>query len=330
MAKKYKIAIARMPGDGWESAGLVTWLMRLMVRITREMDHKDGRIENALDVVIPCDTPITMVRNRAVKQAKDAGCDYILMLDSDNIPDYLVGSDPNAKPFFDTAWNFAMSTRDWEDDMRAGLIKDGVDEDEVGNQVYDKYPPITIAAPYCGPPPLENVFIFKWKSWQSNSADPSFKLEMIEREEAVQRSGIEQVPALPTGVILFDLRVFGYVGCDPARQLEPPWFDYEFTDDYMTHKGTTEDVYTTRNASLIGLPQYVAWDSWAVHLKDKFVGKPHPITQDMVSDSLIAAVKGGRLRTQRTHFATRPPLSTIKGLPPMDTSVAKEEHESWF
>ena len=130
--------------------------------------------------------------------------------------------------------------------------------------------PATIAAPYCGPPPHECVYVFKWASKSTGDADPSFKLEMFDRDDAARKTGIEEVAALPTGLILYDIRVF--------RQLPPPWFEYEWSDAYRTHKASTEDVYQTRNASIMGLPQFVTWDCWAAHIKTKFVVKPRSLT----------------------------------------------------
>ena len=53
------------------------------------------------------DTPLTMTRNKAVQTAKDLGCDFILMLDSDNEPDFYLNLDKESKPFWETSFNFA-------------------------------------------------------------------------------------------------------------------------------------------------------------------------------------------------------------------------------
>jgi hypothetical protein len=189
------------------------------------------------------------------------------MVDSDMGPDYEVGASPNARPFWDTAWQFMMNRRDWEDER---LL------DYSDRMTYNPLLPITIGAPYCGPPPHEVPYIFRWKDRQSGNPDPDFRLEIMERCDAAMRAGIEEVAALPTGLILYDARVFRVM--EQANAL--PWFDYEYTDKYRRAKSTTEDVFQTRNASLLDMPQYVLWDSWARHYKLKGVERPVPITRD--------------------------------------------------
>lgn len=264
--RKYKVALARFPGSGSERMESVAWIIRTL----RKMDA-DNRISSVHSITI-ADTPITMSRNRAVREAKDAGCDYLLMIDSDMSPDLPI---PGARPFWDTAWGFMMTLRDEEDAAN--------DDNERSEGGWTEPPqPATIAAPYGGPPPDECVYVFHWASRESGCPDPNFRLEMVPRELAAVKSGIEEVAALPTGLILYDMRVF--------EVLPPPWFCYEYEDALQTHKATTEDVFQTRNASLLGLPQFCAWDCWAGHVKTKVVGKPHIIHRDEVHSSLATAV----------------------------------------
>jgi hypothetical protein len=196
-----------------------------------------------------------------------------------------------------------MRRRGREEELRAEL------RSEHGVQAGDDmmFPresaPATIAAPYCGPPPEECVFVFRWADRETGAADPNFRLEMLGREEAALRAGFEEVAALPTGLILYDSRVF--------RRLPPPWFAYEYGDREETQKATTEDVYQTRNASMLGLPQMVLWCSWAAHVKPKYVTKPRPVTKDQVHETLAEAVLRGYDSKKRLAFVTRhdgPPL----------------------
>jgi hypothetical protein len=270
--KQFRIALCRFPGNGMEASGGVTWLME-----TYKKMRAHPLVEGVLDITIS-DTPITMSRNRAVKEALLAGCDYILMLDSDMVPDYLVGKDPTARPFWDTAWEFMMALREMEA-KNPGQT------------------PATVAAPYCGPPPFEHAFVFRWKSMQSDCPDPIFRLEMMEREEAAQRGGIEEVAAMPTGLILYDARVF--------KNLPKPWYDYEWGDDERSVKVSTEDVYQTRNASLLKMPQFILWDSWAAHMKTKAVPKPHVHTRDMVARTMQEAILADRNAGDRLLFVNR-------------------------
>ncbi len=47
------------------------------------------------------DIPLDYERNRIVKDAKQAGIDVIVMLDSDNVPDLYLGRRPEAKSFIE-------------------------------------------------------------------------------------------------------------------------------------------------------------------------------------------------------------------------------------
>jgi hypothetical protein len=227
------------------------WTARTLKKM--EADERIGRIQP----LILSDTPITMVRNRAVRIARDQGYDMILMLDSDNEPDGYLGADPSAKPFWDEAFNFAY------DRLVQGI-------------------PTVIAAPYCGPPPDpvekdnywhggEVPYLFEWMDNESDVPSPHRKLEMLTRNEAARLKGIYPVAALPTGVSLFTVSAF--------EGIKPPYFFYEFNEDH-SEKHSTEDVVATRNISLYWQMEkgidviFAACDSWALHYKPKRVGRP--------------------------------------------------------
>jgi hypothetical protein len=196
-----------------------------------------------------CDTPIPMTRNAAVLEARKKGADLILMCDSDQWPDWeLQRGEPGARPFWDSSFDFL-------------------------HQHYAKGPAV-IGAPYCGPPPHENVYVFRFANQESGHANVDVRLAQYTREEAAGRGGIENVAALPTGLIVYDLRCFAL--------LAPPYFYYEWEDLYQSKKASTEDVTNTRDICVHGVnklgynPVYVNWDAWAGHLKPKVVGKPRP------------------------------------------------------
>lgn len=269
--RKLSVMIARYPyaGNGGYSSEIPDigdWL----VETVSEM-NSDPRIGE----VIPwrkSDTPIPMVRNESVLVAKNSGADLLLMIDSDNVPDYeLSRGDKSAKPFWKTAFDFLYSH-------------------------YDKGPCV-VGAPYCGPPPHENVYVFQISNRESEHANVDFQIDQFSRHQAAERTGIERVAALPTGLILFDLRVFDY--------LPPPWFYYEYTDKFQWKKASTEDVTATRDmwfhAHLAQkpFPLYVTWDCWAGHVKPKVVGKPQIITMDQVSQKYVEAVKNGQDSRER-------------------------------
>jgi hypothetical protein len=267
---KYRINFANFPGDGKTSWQTSAWCTKTFHRM-----KQDPRILEVSPGYYGPDTPITMLRNRCVYDALEEGADYLLMIDSDISPDSLLGKDPNAEPFWDVAWEFMMRRR------------------EEGRQS-----PATIAAPYVGPPPNECPYIFLWKNFESLTPNPNYKLEMLERETAALRLGIEEVAALPTGLILYDTRVF--------RRIPKPWFDYEWKDENQKEKASTEDVYQTRNASLAGCPQYVAWNCWADHIKTKHCTKPQPWTIEVLSKKFHESIISGRSANKQLMFVGDP------------------------
>ena len=272
-----KVHITRFPFMGIEHPDVGDWLVDTVVKCKR-----DPRI-SAVSSKRYDDTPITMTRNRAAKEALDMGVDYLLMVDSDMNPDEMLKlGDPAAKPFWDSSFDYVMAQRD----------QGGV--------------PCTVASPYCGPPPNSNVYVFCWESWQNpdQNPQPDHRLEQFSRHEAAQRSGIEEVGALPTGLILIDMRVF--------RKLKPPWFYYEWSDEYQQQKASTEDVTFTRDISLLGYPVYCNWDSWSGHHKRICVRKPAIIHADHVKGKLAEAVLNGH-RSDERQLAIKKTLPAILG-----------------
>jgi hypothetical protein len=204
------------------------------------------------------DTPITMTRNACLVTAEKHDIDYVLMVDSDMRPDL---NYEGSKPFWDTSWDWMMTHRDT---------------------------PGAIAAPYCGPPPFENVYVFKWNNFQSDTPEVNFKLDQYTRAEAAAMKGIHEAAALPTGVFLIDMRA--------AAAMKHPRFYYEFTDEAQTAKASTEDVTFTRDMTLAGFKCWCNWDAWAGHHKLKCVGKPDYMGLKTVSRYMIEAVEAGRIK----------------------------------
>jgi hypothetical protein len=229
------------------------WMVPLVAEASR-----DPRIEN-IRIWNLADTPITMTRNRAVLQAREYGVDVLVMIDSDMKPD-LEGS----KKFFPSSFDF----------------------------LYDHYDkgPVVIGAPYCGPPPMECVYVFEWRDMQTGHPNPDFQLKMYERTQAVKMAGIQPCAALPTGLIMYDMRAFEVT--EPKTEEDKPWFYYEFPNKYQAEKASTEDVTMTRDLSLAGTeklgynPVFCNWDAWAGHWKPKCVGKPQFIEAKHISKKL--------------------------------------------
>jgi len=220
------------------------------------------------------DTPITMVRNLCVEDAKNLGVDYLLMIDSDMSPDE---QNPGSVPFFRVAMDF----------------------------LWRKEHPACIAAPYVGPGPHQNIFVFRWRNYNNQGITPmNLKLAQFNREEASERGGIEKVAALPTGLILFDMRLFNLLdGKDDGKEDgkdDRGYFYYEH-DPRETEKHSTEDVTMTRDWSLVcaglGLDSggcYCAWDSWSEHVKLTHFGKPKQLSIDSVGQGMRKALERNR------------------------------------
>lgn len=247
-------------GISSEHPSIRAWFTRAMLAC-----HRDPRVGQVFDRDFS-DTPITMTRNAAVREAQRVGADFLVMCDSDQFPDRHLAL-PGAKPFWESSFDFAYERR------RKDLLT-------------------VVGAPYCGPPPAENVYVFKWARWETDSASPDFRLEQYGREETVSLGGIRECAALPTGLILFDVKAFDLV--------LPPYFYYEYTDVYETEKASTEDVTATRDLSIVCQerygysPVFCNWDAWAGHFKPKCVERPKLVTVDMVNEKYRAAVLGNR------------------------------------
>jgi hypothetical protein len=284
---KLNVMIARYPAlipGGGEHPATTDWLVQTVARM--KQDERIGRIAH----IKLNDTPITMSRNRTMHALKETGSDLCLMVDSDMHPDKYLGVDPKAAPFWDTALNFY-----WK---------------EAGG-------PCMIAAPYCGPPPHENIYIFRWRNRQSDHSNVDFSLEQFTREEAAEREGIEEVAALPTGLAILDTRAL--------EALKEPYFYYEWKgagppcphcgnpspSGPQMEKASTEDVAFTRDLSLAGIPVFCVWNSWAGHYKVKCVGKPVIVTPKMISDKFRHALAREEMRKQEKH-KRRPAVEGIQ------------------
>lgn len=250
MQQKFNVGICTFSygGNGGISSEVPDvreWMIPLVTNASNDARIGSIRVWNLSD------TPITVTRNRAVLQAREHGVDVLLMVDSDMKPDMLVGQ-PGAQPFFNSSFDFLVNH-------------------------YAKGPCV-IGAPYCGPPPVECVYVFRWQSMQSMHPNPDFQLEMYDRHTAVKLAGIQECAALPTGLIMYDMRAFELT--EPKTDEDKPWFYYEYKDKFQAEKASTEDVTMTRDLSLVGAqklgynPVYCNWDAWAGHWKPKCVGKP--------------------------------------------------------
>lgn len=256
------ILVARFPHGGAEHPDVTDWLIPTIIEMKNDPRIKEIRHWRRDD------TPITMSRNDAVNIAKRQGVDFMLMIDSDMCPDCDHPDnlstpqwiDPKAKKFWPSTFDFAIQQR------AIGI-------------------PCVVGAPYCGPPPHENIYVFHWQTLQSDRPEDEIddlSLEQYTREHAAGLQGIQPCAALPTGLILIDMKAI--------EKLEPPYFYYEWDDRTEAGKASTEDVAFTRDLSMRGVEQYCNWDAWAGHWKKKLVGKPRPVTSQAVSKKFSDAV----------------------------------------
>jgi hypothetical protein len=257
------------------------------------------------------DTPITMVRNQMVVEARRARADLLLMCDSDQAPNR-----HQAEPWFRPFWPAAF------------------------NEIYAHWEtgPLVIGAPYGGPPPHENVYVFRFESYMNLGCQSPCRLEQFTRSEAELMTGITEVAALPTGLILFDMRIFSLVEpsgksqqrvlCDlqqglisveqAEQQLVQGWFYYEWKDGYAAEKASTEDVVSTRNLALAATavlgynPLRCAWDSWIGHWKPWCVGRPVNIKVEDIAANFRQAVQDDRRRGEQIlEIDLRSPPETV-------------------
>ena len=252
--KPIRLMIARFPFCRSEDPDVCDWVTTSVITA-----RHDPRIFEILRWRKD-DTPITLSRNACFEVALGSKVDFLLMVDSDMSPDVHLDAnpyaehpiDPFAKPFFDSSLDFLWQQR------QAGI-------------------PSVVGAPYCGPPPFENVYVFHWAT-QANSREdePDMRLAQYTREHAAEMRGIQPCAALPTGLIMYDM--------DALAKIDKPYTYYEWGDEACSQKDSTEDVTLTRDLGISGVPQYCNWDAWAGHWKYKRVAKPIFLTSKMVGD----------------------------------------------
>ena len=91
---KATIMIARFPGNNQEHPESTDLYVDLVRRA-----EKDDRVSKFIPWKMS-DTPITMSRNRCVREAIQLGVDFLFMIDSD------MGPMEGQKPFYDVAMDF--------------------------------------------------------------------------------------------------------------------------------------------------------------------------------------------------------------------------------
>lgn len=267
--------MCEFPGQAITHPDVSGWVGDTRLKWDRDPDIGPGRHGRWHKI----DTPVTMSRNLALEFATRERYDYVLFVDADMSPDLPYAE---AKPFWETSWEFVKR-------------HDG---------------PCVIAAPYCGPPPYEAPYVFTYTNTETDDANPNFQLSLLSRQDAARQTGIVRVAAMPTGLMLIDLRALS--------KLKKPYFDYEWSDEgpvcsecgqrrpgARIHKASTEDLVFCRNLDSIGVPIYCNFDAWAGHWKLKRVLKPQVLGCEVVPLQIQErAAEIHRERTER-HAAGR-------------------------
>lgn len=300
MQTKVKIRVAFFAYGGNSGfPSVICSHLPLMVELTRLLDNHPCVGASNWDHITYSDTPVTMTRNRAACDAKQDGYDFVMMIDSDNVID-LYKKIEGLKGFLASALDFSIPR------LMKGL-------------------PTVIAAPYCGQPPdpisggRENIFAFHWELKEHDNAGGSFSLEQYSIQHAAIMAGIQPAGAAATGVILYSTNAFDL--------LEPPYFKYEWTTKYQTHKASTEDVQNTRDISMASIEKYgenclfIDWDNWAGHVKPKIVGKPHPTPVEAICPSFRKAVLENHHGGERMHHVN---FETPKPKPKFDPTIPNQ------
>ena len=262
----------------------------------------DPRIGSVTTKVIG-DTPVTMTRNKFVRLARASGAHVLVMVDSDQSPNFHRG-ESDWKPFFETAFDFLYER-------------------------YTKGKVTCVGAPYCGPPGLkqgsESVYVFVWRNDGIHGRETPIRLEQYTREEAALMTGVQECAALPTGMIMYDMRCFDliepkgmqrdhvldaykegrFTKAEALNALREGYFYYEWENAWACDKASTEDVQNTRDISLAGMqtlgynPMFCAWDSWIGHHKPWCVGRPRIYSVESISGNFRHAVELGNVAGER-------------------------------
>jgi glycosyltransferase involved in cell wall biosynthesis len=147
-------------------------------------------------------------------------------------------------------------------------------------QFLREHPAAVLASPYCGNRPMDPSQPDRRVNVTIKDANSTHGKRYITRDEAVDLVGVQPAYGVPTGAIAIGMRVFD--------ALPPPWFDYRYTDEFMTESGT-EDFYFSEKVVDEGGEVFVSWDHWADHLKIERIGKPEREEVVAVTAAVTAA-----------------------------------------
>jgi hypothetical protein len=237
--------LCRFPYGGTERTELIDWCAAGALWASKQKDIDGGLLFYSIN-----DTPTSMCRNLAVKAAIFNNVDILVMVDNDMQPD-----EDRSKPFLPLAFDFIKSR--WHT------------------------APTIISAPYLTAGPSYNPVHGTWRTHKDGFG---IKAEVLTREEAANFTGIQPCSLHGTGLMAVDTRIFsGFPVGDEIVKLPHPYFAYEYEDESESVKSSTEDMFFSRNATLLFAEHnieigYCAWDCWAYHVKTQKIGKPHTVS----------------------------------------------------
>lgn len=263
--QKFRVAIAVFTYGGsscaeWLRPEIAEWFVDAAMYCRDE-----PRISELVGPISIATTPLSYGRNLAFKKAREAGADFLLMMDNDLKPDSRVGLDSRARPFLPAAFNFLA------------------DRYHLG--------PHVVAGPYmCVDDGAAKLHAYRTVSRLGiDKTDPA-ELDMaaVTRHEAAISTGFEPMVSSIIGWSLSDIRVKDLLG--------PTGFHHEYDDHHEVRVGT-EDLSATRDMVLAaqakGLPHplYMNWDGWAGHYKVVMIDKPQVLEVDTAVRSMRAAIE---------------------------------------
>ena len=224
----FKLLIFRPAGMGYMRPETSDWLCKLHA----ELLHS-GRCDDLGMTGFNTYRSI-MGRNKAIKAAIDAKCDYLLMVDPDMVPDMYVGKHPKAKHFF-------SSSLAWLENYPGGMV----------------------GAPAVGGRPDYRPNVYRGREGIDEKAR---ELTHEECRAALENPRMEHVSGIGSGLLLMDVNMF--------KKLKPPWFHDTFTDATNSKLKLGQDMYLCNIAAEAGIKVWCNWYSWAGHIKAEVLGCP--------------------------------------------------------
>lgn len=240
--ESFRVMLARFPGRGQEHPHVTDWCIDTAIAAVR-----DTRVQE-FSKWWHIGTPVDVLRNAAVAEAKTRKAHILLMIDSDMQPDHENEQLPSLAAFWTSSFEFFCSH--WS------------------------HGPCVIGIPYMQSYTQPAAYGL---AKIGNGPETMYDLTHLSPAEAIRATGITEVPVVGTGLVMIDMRAFEpFVSrwSQERTELALPYFYYTYLDKARTKIKNTEDIVFCANAFEAGLPIYCNWDAWSVHWKYVAVCKP--------------------------------------------------------